>query len=172
MIFPRKSLAFAVGIAAFANSGAATAQTTGSSTGNLRVQATVLTQCTVQDATLDFGQVSSLPRASQPPQTDIRITCTTGVPFTVGIGNGENASSGVRRMLRQGGNGSGAGDYLAYDLFKEIALANRWGDAVVAERVSGTGTGATQTTPVFGKLLPSTSGGGNFVDNAVITIYY
>ena len=161
----------AVAAATLAAAAAVHAQTASTATGNLRVQATVLSECAVQDSTLDFGQVSSTPPA-QPPQTDIRITCTAGVPFTVGIGDGENASSGQRRMLRQGGSGSQAGDYLAYELYQEIGLANRWGDAVVAERVSGTGTGSTQTKPVFGKLVASTPSSGNFVDNAVITLHF
>jgi spore coat protein U-like protein len=172
MIPVRRFLALVSGPAVLAIAGAAHAQTTQTTTGNLRVQATVLSQCAVQDATLDFGQVDSIPRAAQPPQTDIRVTCTLGVPYTVGIGNGENASSGQRRMLRQGSTGAQSGDYLNYDLYKEIGLVNRWGDAIVSERISGTGTGATQTAPVFGKLVASTPASGNFVDNAVITLYY
>jgi spore coat protein U-like protein len=164
-------MALTVGLAAIATASGALAQTTNTATGNLRVQATVLSQCSVQDSTLDFGQVSTTPPA-QPPQTDIRITCTAGLPFTVGIGDGENFSGGQRRMLRQGGSGSQSGDYLAYELYKEIGLQNRWGDAVVTERVSATSTGQTQTTPVFGKLVQSTPGSGNFVDNAVITLYF
>jgi len=135
------------------------------------VQATVLSQCAVQDSTLDFGQVSATPPA-QPPQTDIRITCTAGLPISVGIGNGENADAGQRRMLRQGADGSSPGDYLSYDLYQEIGLVNRWGDAIVSERVSATSTGSTQTKAVFGKLVASTPASGNFVDNAVITLYF
>lgn len=158
-------------VAGLAVAGASQAQTSSTATGNLRVQATVLSQCAVQDSTLDFGQVSSTP-PSQPPQTDIRITCTAGVPFTVGIGDGENATGGQRRMLRQGGSGSSDGDFLDYELYQEIGLTNRWGDAVVAERVSATATGSTQTKAVFGKLVASTPSAGNYVDNAVITLHF
>jgi spore coat protein U-like protein len=178
MIAARKLFALSVGIAALALAGAAHAQfptqpttTTNTATGNLRVQATVLSQCAVQDSTLDFGQVTPTPPI-QPPQTDIRITCTAGLPFTVGIGNGENAEGGQRRMRRSGSTGALPGDFLGYELYKNISLTDRWGDALISERVSGVSTGQTQTAAVFGKLNPSGPASGNFVDNAVITIYF
>ena len=172
MTAKRPIIAAVAGLILLSAAGASRAQTSSTATGNLRVQATILSQCAVQDSTLDFGQIT--PNApAQPPQADIRITCTAGVPFTVGLDDGQNASAGQRRMLREGSSGSGAGDYLSYELYKDAALANRWGDAVVSERVSATATGATQSTPVFGKVVATSApSAGNFVDNAVITLHF
>jgi len=150
--------------------GTAGAQT--SATGNLRVQATVLSSCSVQDSTLDYGAISPTQLQGQRPQTDIRVLCTAGVPYTVGINNGSNASGTQRRMLRSGGDGTRTTDYLNYELFQGLTGTVRWGDAIVTERVSGTGSGSTQAIPVYGGLVQSEVSTGNYVDNAVITLRY
>jgi spore coat protein U-like protein len=153
-------------------SGAGTAAAQATSTGNLRVQATVLSSCAVQDSTLDYGAVSPTQLPAQRPQTDIKVTCTAGLPYSVGINDGSNASGNQRRMLRSNGDGSTPADYLSYNLFKSLTGNARWGDAVASERVTGTGSGATQNIPVFGGLVAGETGTGNFVDNAVITLRY
>lgn len=162
-----------IGLAAsFALTGAAHAA--GTANGNLRVQATVLSACGVQDSTLDFGQVNpSTGTTGQRPQTDLRVTCTNGVPYTVGLGDGSHASGGLRFMNRLATGGVRGVDLLQYELYKALTGSARFGDAVASERVSGVGTGATQNIPVFGALPAGQDAGtGNFVDNVVITVRF
>jgi len=139
----------------------------GTVTANLRIQATVLNNCSVVGNTLDFGQVGL--NGAQRPQTNINVTCTKGAPFQVGINNGSNALSGQRRMKNDASN-----DYLEYELYKSLTGNDRFGDAIVSERVSGTGNGTTPViVPVFGEILAGQSPpAGNYLDNAVITVYF
>jgi spore coat protein U-like protein len=138
----------------------------GTVTANLRIQATVLNTCSVVGNTLDFGQVGL---GTQRPQTNINVTCTKNAPFQVGINNGSNSLSGQRRMKNDASN-----DYLEYELYKSLTGTDRFGDAIVSERVTGTGNGTTPViVPVFGEILAGQSPpAGNYLDNAVITVYF
>lgn len=154
---------------------AGSAEAAGSATGNLRVQATVLSACGVQDSTLDFGQVSpAAGTTGQRPQTNLRVTCTNGVPYTVGLGDGSNTETGQRRMKRTVfGAGTTHIDYLNYELYKSLTGSDRFGDAIITERVSGVGTGTTQNVPVFGALPGGQDAGtGNFADDVLITVRF
>jgi len=141
----------------------------GTTTANLRIQATVVSFCSVVGNTLDFGQVSQGGGGGQRPQTNINVTCTLGLPFQVGINNGSHADAGQRRMKNDASN-----DYLAYELYKSLTGNDRFGDAIVSERVNGIGTGTTPViVPVFGQILSGQSAPtGNYVDNATITVYF
>ena len=135
-------------------------------TANLRVQANVTTGCIVDGNTLDFGQV---PNGNQRPQTNINVTCTNGTNFALGIGDGSNVASGQRRMKQDTGTG-----FLAYELYKALTGTDRFGDSITSQRVSGTGTGTNPViVPVFGGLVAGqVTGPGNYIDNAVITVYF
>jgi spore coat protein U-like protein len=141
----------------------------GTTTANLRVQATVTSFCSVVGNTLDFGQVTQGGGGGQRPQTNINVTCTLGLPFQVGINNGTYVSNGQRRMKNDA-----SADYLSYELYKSLTGNDRFGDAIPSERVNGIGTGTTPViVPVFGQILSGQSvPTGNYLDNAVITVYF
>ncbi len=138
-------------------------------TANLRIQATVPGICSVVGNTLDFGQVGFSGSGGQRPQTNINVTCTQGTPFQVGIDDGTYAQGGQRRMKNDSSN-----DYLAYELYKSLTGNDRFGDAIVSQRVNGVGKGQTPVVvPVFGEILDGQNPVvGNYVDNATITVYF
>jgi spore coat protein U-like protein len=140
----------------------------GTATANLRIQATVLNTCSVVGNTLDFGQVGN--NGAQRPQTNINVTCTKGAAFQVGINNGSNASSGGQRRLKN----EASINFIDYELYKSLTGNDRFGDAIVSERVDGTGNGTVPVViPVFGEILAGQSPpAGNYLDNAVITVYF
>jgi spore coat protein U-like protein len=139
-------------------------------TANLRIQATVISSCSVVGNTLDFGQVSQGQVQGQRPQTNINVTCTLGVPFQVGIGDGTHQDNGQRRMQ----NDVTLTAFLQYELYKSLTGNDRFGDVIVSQRVNGIGTGQTPViVPVFGQILAGQSAPtGNYLDNAVITVYF
>jgi spore coat protein U-like protein len=145
--------------------GVANAATT---TANLRIQATVPGICSVVGNTLDFGQVG-ISQGGQRPQTNINVTCTLGTSFQVGIDDGSFAQSGQRRMKNDSSN-----DFLAYELYKSLTGNDRFGDAIVSQRVNGVGQGQTPVVvPVFGQIVEGQNPVvGNYVDNAAITVYF
>lgn len=134
------------------------------------VTATVVRGCTIAATDLAFGVY---PAIASPPTvlatSTIQVTCALGDTYTIGLNNGVNAGGGPfaqRRMART----TAPLDYLAYNLFKDAARTQNWGDTGPA-RVSGTGTGSAQVHTVFGQL----PGGqvvrvGPYVDTVTVTV--
>jgi spore coat protein U-like protein len=136
---------------------------------NLTVQVTVVDLCTVQDATLAFGTVNPAVGVTVPTTGLINVTCSLGTAFTVGLGDGLNYSSGDRRMKR-----SGSSDYLNYNLYRDILVAERFGDTGGSDRASGLGLGLLPTpVSVFGTVPGSqTAPSGSYSDTVQINVYY
>lgn len=134
------------------------------------VQAPPPPNCTVEGTDLDFGSdtLVHLLEVGR-PHTDIRINCTRKADFQVGINNGSHPAAGHRRMI--GGTGT---DFLVYELYKDRVGSDRFGDAIVSERVSGTARGSGRVSvPVYAELGPGQSlPPGTYADNAVITVYF
>jgi len=121
----------------------------GTATANLRIQATVVNSCSVVGNTLDFGQVNLGQTTGQRPQTNINVTCTKNLPFQVGINDGSNALAGQRRMKNDSST-----DYVSYELYKSLTGNDRFGDAVLTQRVDGVGNGTVPViVPVYGQIL-------------------
>jgi spore coat protein U-like protein len=161
-----KSLAAAVVAWSVFAAGSASAAT---ANGTLTVSATVADACSVADATLAFGAVNPASGVTTALSANINVTCTLGTTFTVGLGNGSNANSGVRRLRR-----GVTSDYLTYELYKDMAGTTRFGDTNSGDRAAGTGLGVGATAiSVYGKI-PSgqTAAAGAYSDSVVITLYY
>ena len=120
----------------------------------LTVQATVTANCTVDTATLNFGNYDPLVTHAA---TDLAVAqaltlkCTKGTAATsIDLDPGANNSSG-RRMK------TGASDYLNYELYKESSHTNVWK------------TGATNG------VVPATSTSKNsplkFSDNSALQVF-
>jgi spore coat protein U-like protein len=137
-------------------------------TARLDIQATVISFCSVIGNTLDFGEVS-LGGGGERPQTNIRVSCTLGLPFQVGIDDGSHARRGQRRMRSALGR-----DYLEYELYKSLIGNDRFGDAIISQRVDGIGEGKRPViVPVFGEILSGQNQpNGFYADHARITVYF
>lgn len=163
-----KLLPYAAGLAFLAcSAGMANAAT---ATANLTVQATVADSCGVTDANLSFGSVSPASGTTLPVAGSIAVTCTLGTSFSVGLGDGQNVSGGVRRMRR-----GASTDYLNYELYKDLLVQNRFGDAVTAQRLTGgLGLGLVAVPVAVYGAVPSgqSAASGAYSDTVQITLYY
>lgn len=124
---------------------------------------------------VNFGKITDIgtTKTNYDANGAVLTTCNSGTPYSVYLGNGNNYSSNMRRMV----NGS---NYLPYQLYKESSRTNIW-DATGGTTTTGgpggislTGTGASQTTPVYGRIpqgitLPPP---GDYVDTVVVTVTY
>ena len=80
-------------------------------TGNLTVQLTITSSCTIAATTLSFGSAAgtSLLAAALTANTTVSVTCTNVSPYAIGMGQGLHYSSG-----NQMANGSNNIDYGLY----------------------------------------------------------
>ena len=136
------------------------------STANLTVTATVLANCTVSSATLAFGNYD--PTGGNVDQsTTFQVACTKGTSATVGLNTGGNAAGAVRRMA----NGT---DFLAYELYKEGARTNVWGNSGTdLVSLAAAASNAAQVLTVYGRVtgLQDVSV-GSYTDTVLVTVTF
>ncbi len=144
---------------------------TNNGTATLTVNMTVSNDCTVTAPNISFGGAPVVSAFGTVNQT-INISCTKGSVYTVGLGPGQNASGGRRRMV-SGGN------YLAYDIFQS-AGTTVWGSVGAARRSSttaetnpGSGLGVgSQTFNYNAKVYTdqTTPPAGTYTDNVILDV--
>lgn len=131
--------------------------------------ATVPNQCRFEVVTdLSFGSVAGVIGSDQDQTSSIGLTCTSRTAWQLGLDNGQNAAGNVRRM-RLGASGS----YVSYELYRDSARAQRWGDTLNSDTVTGTGNGALQTETVYGRVPAQAAvPAGSYVDTITVTLTY
>jgi spore coat protein U-like protein len=112
---------------------------------------------------IDFGTQSGLFTRAHAAGS-VQLTCPVSRAWTLSFDGGRYAASGVRRMR------SAAGYYVPYTLYRD---ANRTNAIAVSGTVRGTGTGAVQTTPIYGLVDPATPPPvGQYQDFIVVTLSF
>ena len=122
--------------------------------------------CSVSNAALGFASYSFDTAADS--LTNLDVNCTVGIGYTISLGAGGNPSGSVRRMAGPNGN------LLSYGLFSNSSRTLPWGDGgLMGGRVSGTGTGASQMVPVYGRISAGQNvPAGTYADTVVVTVDY
>jgi spore coat protein U-like protein len=93
--------------------------------------------------------------------------CTNTTPYQIGLDNGQNASGSTRRMH------NGAGKYVSYELYRDAARSQRWGDTLNSDTLAGIGTGSAQAKSIYARTAPQiTPPQGSYSDTVTVTIYY
>ncbi|MGE3303485.1 MAG: spore coat U domain-containing protein [Hyphomonadaceae bacterium] len=141
---------------------AATAQTT------FQVTATVVPACAVTALDLEFPDYNPTSAAPTVGSTDVRITCTSGVAYNVGLdaGAGAGAAVGARKMA------DGAAT-LTYALYSDGGYATVWGDTIGANTVAGVGSGAQQILTVHGRIgAQQPAPAGSYADTITVTVTF
>ncbi|OOG53718.1 spore coat U domain-containing protein [Rhodanobacter sp. C03] len=148
-------------------------------TGNLTVQATVVSTCTLNSAAaagagnglLNFGNVTSTLANVDVDTTaggnyGVSVICTNTTPYTVFANNGANAAGSQNNMKL------GAA-LLPYNLYttagRTIPFPTTSGAAL-----SFTGNGTAQTIPFYGRIPSGTTlpAAGLYTDTVVVSITY
>jgi len=126
-------------------------------------------QCTVRTQPLNFGlMVVGAPTYGS---AEIAITCPNTIPYQIALDNGLYYMAPDRRVKRPG---SGSSLYINYELYRESARTNRWGETLDTDTVAATGTGASVPHTVFG-TVPSgqtIEGGLPYEDTITATVYF
>ncbi|WP_223494649.1 Csu type fimbrial protein [Stenotrophomonas indicatrix] len=154
--------------------GGATGTNTASSAFTFNATATVLPQCgSYLTTTMDFGNVTGGIPANIDQTATLTLTCLKRTAYQVGLNNGQNnpALTTTRRMRTTiGGNSY----YLTYELYRDAARSQRWGNTLTVDTFSGVGTGSAQTQNIFGRVPPVAGQppAGTYNDLVQVTITY
>jgi spore coat protein U-like protein len=147
----------------------ATGGSGGSATGfnSSGVLATFENSCTIEASDLDFGHVEPSERGI-PAQANIRVQCPANTAWRIGLGSGQYASGGERRM-----RGS-SGGFITYALYRDAGRAEPWGnvDGEMAHGQTDThGAPVELTVHGFVPGQPDVEPGA-YRDSVVATVYY
>ena len=128
-----------------------------SASANLSVTATVDSVCTISIfGVLAFGAYDPTAVADKTGTGTVRIKCTKGTQADIGLGLGLNASGSIRRMV------SGA-EFLTYEMYKEGAHTNIWGDLTTARLNAGVAANnGNQDFTVHGNIVAGQNVTGGF----------
>lgn len=163
----QRSLLLVVGIGLLATPRQASAAT---ATANLSVTTSVIQACVVTGGTLAFGSYDPTAGANVDQSGTFQVACTKGsTAVTIGLGLGANAAASQRRMT----NGT---DFLNYEIYKEGARTNIWGNAgATLVAYSPVTTSAATTFTAFGRVPSGQTNvgvGATYTDTVVITITF
>lgn len=139
----------------------ATATTTFNATAN------VPTTCSVTTNDLNFGTIGAL-TAIKDGSTTLSPLCTNGTPYTIGLNGGLSlATDPTQRKM------TNLAEFVVYGLYRDSARTLPFGNSIGVNTLAGTGSGLTQSVPVFGRIQPQTTPSpGVYNDTIVVTLTY
>ena len=129
------------------------------------VQATVAANCLIAVSNLDFG-LHGLIDSEVTASGGVDVTCTPNSTYSIAMDGGLAAATNPEQRLMRSGTNT-----IAYGLYADQAHSRPWG-ATGSALVSGTGAGAVQSIPVFGRVAPQPAAAGNYTDTVIVTVTY
>lgn len=131
-----------------------------------QVETYMMPHCGIGSSTLNFGTYSGTQLTGT---ATMQVICGSGVGYTVsldaGVGSGATTSN---RLMTNAGSAT-----LKYSLYRDSGMTLNWGNVQGTDTVAGSGTGATQTITIYGKLPGSQSATtGTYTDTVTATITY
>ena len=122
--------------------------------------------CAITARPLEFGIYSG---TQVNAATTISVTCTPDTAYVIGLGPGLSPRASVPERNMLGPQSA----VLSYELFSNSTHTSNWGHKVGSDTLTGHGTGATKSIPVYGHIPGGqTTRPGNFVDTITATITY
>lgn len=115
---------------------------------------------------LAFGSVPGPITSNVDQTTSIGLVCSGRTAWQIGLNNGLYASGTIRRMR------NGAGQFVVYELYRDSPRSLRWGNALGADTLAGTGTGTAQSLPIYGRVGAQAPAIGSYSDTIMVTVTY
>ncbi len=141
----------------------------GQATTSFAVSANVQSSCSVTAGALAFGSYIASSGTPNDASSNVVVTCTSGLAYTVALDGGTNTATVNARAMTDGSSHN-----LTYALYTASNHTTIWGDGNLStSTVSGTGNGAAQTLPVFGRIPVSQFVvAGGYTDSVGVTVNY
>lgn len=139
----------------------------GTATKTFTSSATVVSNCTLSAATLDFGSAGVL-TTNLDAGSSLNLLCSNTVPYTISLNGGNaGATDPTQRKMSSGAN------QLTYGIYRDSARTLPWGSTSGTNTVGGTGTGTSQAINAFGRVPSQTTPApGAYQDSVVVTVTY
>jgi spore coat protein U-like protein len=154
-----------VALCVAAAAGFATTASAGTANANLGISASVAATCSLTTSAVSFGAYSG----TQIDATGtVTANCVIGTPWNIGLGagSGSGATTSSRKMT------SGA-NTLTYALYSDAGRSQNWGNTIGTDTLTGTGTGATDSHTVYGRIAAGTvPAAGSYADTVIATITF
>jgi len=166
--FMRKTLSFSLALmAAFSATSASAADVTE----DLMISATVNNECSLLVAQLGGSEHGGLALGTQGYANGaLLVRCNKGTAFSIVPGDGLNYGSAVGRPTQRAMS-DGAGNFVAYGLFKDPGASQVWGSG--ADAWEGVGTGEEQPIGIgYAFYDLNKVPGGTFSDTIAVTLTY
>lgn len=149
-----------------------TAATAATDTTTFNVKIVITSTCdihTTAPTDVNFGtQPSSATNVDN--QGALNVTCTPGTAYTIALDNGQNGTDVNSRKMASGAN------LVPYQLYRAAArgAGDVWGSTTGAggNVLAGSGTGAVQNVPVYGRVPSANFPAGSYNDVVTATITY
>lgn len=98
----------------------------------------------------------------------VTVLCTSGTPYSIGLGNGQHHNGTSRTMT------DGNSNFIAYGIYQNSGHSVAWGDIGSGNEVNGTGNGANQSATVYARIPAGQTAvpAGNYSDVVVVTLNF
>jgi len=118
-------------------------------------------------AALDFGTVGVL-SANTDATADIQVVCTSSTAYEIGLDAGTTAGGTTTDRLMTDGSNT-----VTYRLYQDASRTVNWGETLTTDTLSSTGTGATQSHTVYGRVPSQTTpAAGSYSDTITVTVTF
>lgn len=132
------------------------------------VSATVINKCAVTVNPLHFGTNLGLLTTAVDASTTLGVQCSSGTAYNIGLNAGQNGGGDINARAMVLGAGS-----VHYQLYRDAARSQVWGNTIGTNTVTATGNGNTQYQTVYGQVLPQTTpSAGTYNDIVTVTVTY
>ncbi|HHI81609.1 MAG TPA: spore coat protein u [Rhizobiales bacterium] len=131
------------------------------------VRANVLGACTITTSDMNFGTAGLL-SANVDARNRIRVRCTPGLAYTIGLDNGSSGGTGPASRLMASG-----GQTVTYGIYQNNARTVVWGNTPGVNTVAAVGTGGNQNYRAYGRVPPQpTPPPGTYTDTVTVVVTY
>jgi spore coat protein U-like protein len=120
----------------------------GSKTATFQVSLTVQADCSIAANPLDFGSTGVIDN-NLDQTTNVSVTCTKGTPYTVALDAGTTTGSDIGNRLLKGAANA---ETVKFNLYRDAAHTQVWGQTTGSDVVAGTGNGSAQPIIVYGRV--------------------
>lgn len=136
--------------------------------GGFAVSGTVGSSCDVDTSGVAFGTLPFVIDHPYDAVGSVNVTCTDGTGYSVRLdmGTGPNVTEPNNRRMTAGAS------TLTYGLYQDQSRTAPWGNTI-ANDISMTGNGSTQTLPVYGRVHSGqTVEPGQYNDSVTVIVEY